>query len=242
MLGVFAPQSEAQRMLATTNPPAPAVRPAPKAIVIGFMGGMVKRDEPNRSEVKLAAKLREQYSDSAFVETYQNAKWKDARAKILNLLDTDKDGTISEEEKKRARIILFGHSWGASATVTLARDLRNLGIPVLLTVQVDSVQKMGQKDDVIPANVAEAMNFYQPDGMLHGRSAIRAEDPSKTKILGNFQMSYKHTALSCKGYPWQQKLFAKEHMYIECDPEVWSQIETLIRARLPQMQAEAHGN
>ncbi len=245
-LGVFAARSEAQHILAATNPTSPpaaeALRPAPKAIVIGFMGGMVKRDEPNRSEVKLAAKLREEYSGSAFVDTYQNAKWKDAKTKILSLLDTDKDGTISEEEKKRARIILFGHSWGASATVTLARELRKMGIPVLLTVQVDSVQKMGQKDDVIPANVEEAINFYQPDGFLHGRSLIRAEDPAKTKILGNQLLSYKHTSLSCKGYPWQQKVFAKEHMYIECDPEVWSQIESLIRSKLPQTQAEAHGN
>ena len=241
LLAPFANSAPAQHPFAATNPPsADAVRPAARAIVIGFMGGMVKRDEPNRSEVKLAAKLREQYSDAAFVDTYQNAKWKDARAKILALLDTDKDGTLSAEEKERARIILYGHSWGASATVTLARELRNMGIPVLLTVQVDSVQKMGQKDDVIPANVREAMNFFQPDGMLHGRNLIRAEDPSKTKILVNFQMSYKHTSLSCKGYPWQQKVFAKEHMYIECDPEVWSQIESLIRSKLPQ--TEARGN
>ena len=242
-LGVFAARADAQHILAATsptNPPAAnAVRPAPKAIVIGFMGGMVKRDEPNRSEVKLAAKLREQYADTAFVDTYQNAKWKDAKSKILTLLDADKDGTISEDEKNRARIILFGHSWGASATVTLARDLRKMGIPVVLTVQVDSVQKMGQKDDVIPPNVEEAMNFYQPDGFLHGRSAIRAEDPAKTKILGNQLLSYKHTSLSCKGYPWQQRVFAKEHMYIECDPDVWSQIESLIRSKLPQVQTQA---
>ena len=245
-LGVFAARSEAQHILAATNPTNPpaaeAVRPASKAIVIGFMGGMVKRDEPNRIEVKLAAKLREQYSDSAFVDTYKNANWKDAETKILSLLDTDKDGSVSDEEKKNARIILFGHSWGASATVTLARDLRKMGIPVLLTVQVDSVQKMGQKDDVIPSNVEEAINFYQPDGFLHGRSAIRAEDPAKTKILGNQLLSYKHTALSCKGYPWQQRVFAKEHMYIECDPEVWSQIESLIRSKLPQTQVEAKSN
>jgi len=31
-------------------------------------------------------------------------------------------------------------------------------------------------------------------------------------------------------------------MYIECDPQVWSQVESLIRSKLPQMQAEAHGN
>ena len=109
---------------------------------------------------------------------------------------------------------------------------------MLLTVQVDSVQKMGQKDDVIPANVEEAMNFYQPDGFLHGRSEIRAEDPTRTKILGNVELKYKHASLSCKGYPWQQRLFAKQHMYIECDPEVWTQIESLIRSKLPQAQAQ----
>ncbi|MBS1841948.1 MAG: hypothetical protein JSS69_16260 [Acidobacteria bacterium] len=215
-----------------------AVQPAPSTIVIGFMGGMVKRNAPNRSEVQLAARLREEFPNATYIDTYENAHWKDARKKILKLLGADKNGKLSVDEKKRARIILFGHSWGASATITLARDLGNLGIPVLLTVQVDSVQKIGQKDDLIPSNVAEAINFFQPDGMLHGRKQIRAEDPSKTKILANQEFSYKHASLSCKGYPWQQRLFAKEHMYIECDPEVWNQIETLIRSRLPQLQAQ----
>jgi len=210
----------------------------PSTIVIGFMGGMVRRDEPNRNEVQLAAKLRKEYSHVAYVDTYENAHWKDARKKILTLLGADKDGKLSAEEKQRARIVLFGHSWGASAAVTLARDLGNLGIPVLLTVQVDSVQKMGQKDDVIPPNVAEAINYFQLDGVLHGRKLIRAEDPNKTKILGNDQMDYKHSTLSCKGYPWHQRVFAKEHMYIECDPQVWTQIESLIRSKLPEIQAQ----
>ena len=244
--------AHAQHMLSssTAAPAASASEPvhaAPSTIVIGFMGGMVKRDAPFRNEVQLAAKLRGEYSNSTFVDTYENAHWKDARNKILALLDTDHDGKLSAEEKQKARIILFGHSWGASATVTLARDLREQGIPVLLTVQVDSVQKMGQKDDVIPSNVAEAINFFQPDGLLHGRKLIRAEDPNKTKILGNQAISYKNASLSCKGYPWQQRVFAKEHMYIECDPKIWSQIESLIRSRIQLEQAtgpenESRGN
>jgi len=243
IFGIVPFELRAQHMLAPASPStADAVRLNSFNIVIGFMGGMVKRDEPNRSEVLLATKLRDDYSNFAYVDTYQNARWKDARTKILALLDTDHDGKLSQEEKQKARIILYGHSWGASTAVTLARDLRSMGIPVLLTVQVDSVQKMGQKDEIIPANVAEAMNFFQSDGMLHGRKLIRAENPDKTKILGNYELSYKHTSLSCKGYPWQQKLFAREHMYIECDPHVWSQVESLIRSKLPQMQSEAHGN
>jgi len=243
----FAAPSRSQHLLAAprladgaSSASAPSGPSAlPSTIVIGFMGGMVKRDEPNRSEVQLAARLREQYQNAAYVDTYKNADWKDAYDKILKLLDVDKNGRLSSEEKQRARIIIFGHSWGASATVTLARELGNMGIPVILTVQVDSVQKMGQRDDLIPSNVVEAINYFQPDGFLHGRKLIRAEDPARTKILGNQEFSYKHAALSCKGYPWQQRLFAKEHMYIECDPEVWGQIESLIRSRLPQSQAQA---
>ena len=80
---------------------------------------------------------------------------------LFSLLDTNHDGVLSADEKSRARIILFGHSWGAAAAVMLARDLRREGIPVLLTVQVDSVAKMWQNDSIIPDNVAEAVNFYQ---------------------------------------------------------------------------------
>jgi len=242
----FAAPSRPQHLLSVPQPagdgsPASASgapSALPSTIVIGFMGGMVKRNEPNRSEVQLAVRLREQYSNVVYVDTFKNADWKDAYEKILKLLDVDKNGKLSSEEKHHARIIIFGHSWGASATVTLARELGNMGIPVMLTVQVDSVQKMGQRDDLIPSNVSEAINFFQPDGFLHGRKLIRAEDPAKTRILGNQEFSYRHTSLSCKGYPWQQRLFAKEHMYIECDPEVWGQIELLIRSKLPLSQAQ----
>ena len=64
---------------------------------------------------------------------------------IIRLLDANHDGVLSSEEKARARIILYGHSWGASAAVLLARDLRRQGVPVLLTVQVDSVAKVWQE-------------------------------------------------------------------------------------------------
>ena len=112
----FAAPSRSQHLLAAppladgassaSAPSAPSALPS--TIVIGFMGGMVKRDEPNRSEVQLAARLREQYQNAAYVDTYKNADWKDAYDKILKLLDVDKNGRLSFEEKQRARIIIFG--------------------------------------------------------------------------------------------------------------------------------------
>ncbi len=121
------------------------------------------------SEVQVAAHLRQDYPSGVYSEVLENRRREKAHAKIIRLLDTDHDGTLSIEEKRNARIILYGHSWGASGAVALARELGREGIPVLLTVQVDSVSKPGQNDKVIPANVAEAANFYQPNGLLHGQ-------------------------------------------------------------------------
>jgi len=136
------------------------------------------------------------------------------------------------EQKTGTRIILYGHSWGASAVVALAGELHHDGIPVALTVQVDSVEKNGKDDSVIPSNVARAVNFYQPSGMLHGRTEIRAADASRTQILGNFKVSYKQAPPECRPYPWFERVFIKTHIAIECDPVLWQRIEGLIRESL----------
>ena len=49
--------------------------------------------------------------------------------------------------------MIYGHSRGASKTVDLADQLAALDVPVLLTIHVDSVQKVGENDGLIPANV-----------------------------------------------------------------------------------------
>lgn len=209
--------------------------PAP-VIVIGFVGGFVKHDAMAHSAVQLAAHLRQGYPSGVYVEVLENHRGGKAHADIMRLLDADHDGTLSAEEKKNARIILYGHSWGASEAVTLARELGREGIPVLLTVQVDSVSKPGENDKVIPANVAEAANFYQLNGFLHGKTQIRAADPAHTHIIGNVLLDYKTSPIRCAEYPWYDRVFMRAHIEIECDPRVWAQVEALIYSRLPQHQ------
>src|SRR6266567_2593090 len=83
-------------------------------IVVGFLGGFVKHDNPVHSEVQLAARLRTEYPAGVDVETFESYRGAKARRKILDLLDADHDGTLSVEEKQDARVILYGHSWGGS--------------------------------------------------------------------------------------------------------------------------------
>jgi hypothetical protein len=201
-------------------------------IVIGFVGGLVRHDDMVHSAVQVAAHLRQDYPAGVYVEVLENHLREKAHAKIVRFVDTDRNGTLSVEEKRNARIILYGHSWGASEAVTLARELGREGIPVLLTVQVDSISKPGENDKVIPANVAEAANFYQLDGFLHGQPQIRAADPARTHIIGNFRFDYRANPIECKQYPWYDRLFMKSHTEIECDPKVWTQVESLIRSQL----------
>lgn len=206
--------------------------PMPPAIVVGFVGGFVRHDNIVHSEVQLAARLRQAYPKGVVVETFESYNGENARKKILSLLDTNHDGTLTNGEKQNARIILYGHSWGASEVIAVARELEKDGIPVALTIQVDSVSKFRQNDSIIPANVGQAANFYQPDGFVHGQSAIRAADPARTKILGNFRFDYKADPYACNEYPWYDRIFVKAHTQIECDPNVWKRAEDLIRSAL----------
>lgn len=197
-------------------------------IVVGFVGGFVRHDDLRHSEVQLAQKLRAAHRDHFRIVIFGNRQRKAAHRTILRWLDTDEDGELSDEEKRCARIVLFGHSWGGAAVISLARQLQREGIPVLLTVQVDSIAKPGQDDRVVPSNVARAVSFYQTRGLLHGPYRITAADPAHTDILGNFLFDYQKMPVECSRYPWLTRHLFPGHTAIECDPQVWSQIEGLI--------------
>jgi hypothetical protein len=221
--------------------PNPAVAdPAiPRVIVIGFVGGFARRDDLKHPEVQFAANLRDRYPSQVHAEVFSNHQGQDALRQVTRLLDADHDGTLTPAEKEQAKIIVYGHSWGASETVAFAKALGQKGIPVLLTIQLDSIAKPGQRDSTIPPNVASAVNFYQPRGLLHGRREISAADPASTRIIGNFRMTYKNHRINCDNYPWLARTFNKPHHEIENDPRVWSQVASLIDSELWNKQSAA---
>lgn len=201
-------------------------------IIVGFVGGFVDPSDAKHPEVLFATYLRAHCASDVHAEVFSHHNANGAFQYVLRLLDTNHDGVLSDEEKRNARIIIYGHSWGASETVAFARKLRKHAIPVLLTIQLDIITKFRQKAFRIPSNVGKAVNFYQTEGLLQGRSEILASDGARTKIIGNFRLSYTHRHVNCDNYPWFVRTFNRAHHEIENDPYVWEQVAALIDAEL----------
>lgn len=211
----------------------------PRAIVIGFVGFIDHADDPRLSVVQLGDRLQQTYASDVYVQVFRNRDKKRAEQTIKALLDTNHDGFLTDAEKRDADIILYGHSWGGATVVSLSRALAKERIPVALTVQVDSVHKLGQNDAKIPPNVREAVNFYQPHGFFHGRKKIVAVDLEETAILGNYRFDYaKHSVTCPPSFSRYEMFFARGHIQMDCDPKVWGEVEGLIRKRLPAPESE----
>ena len=98
------------------NPTEEHLATSQRVIVIGFLGGFVGHGEPNHPEVWFSAYLRQHFNSEIYSEAFSNREGDEALRDVLSLLDINCDGTVSEAEKRNARIILYGHSWGASET------------------------------------------------------------------------------------------------------------------------------
>ena len=78
----------------------------------------------------------------------------------------------------------------------VARGLRDKGIPVELTVQLDSV---GITDYTVPSNVKSSAIFHARDFlMLLTTKNIRMEDPQRTKLIANILVkNASHLSITC---------------------------------------------
>jgi hypothetical protein len=109
-----------------------------RAIVVGFVGGFVNHNDLRRPEVQFARFLRQRYPSAARVEVFASHDGRKVLRWLLRQLDADGDGIFTTGESEQTAIIIYGHSWGGSQAVALARQLDRLGIRVRLTIQVDS--------------------------------------------------------------------------------------------------------
>lgn len=195
-------------------------------LIIGFLGGREPWDNQKQSVRKMALKLRALSLSEVHVETVENKNRRLAIELIRNAFDRDRDGRLDERERASARLVLYGQSFGGAAVAKLARQLERMNVPVLLTVQVDSI---GRGDKIIPSNVASAANLFQRNGwIIKGEREIRAQDPGRTKIIGNFEFDYRDKKINLSRVPWYKKIFRVAHTKMDHDPAVWSLVEKII--------------
>jgi hypothetical protein len=208
-----------------------------ETLIIGFLGGWEKWNDSGRGVRKFALRLRGMNLPGVHVETVENRRRDVALELVKRALDSNQDGSLSAEEAGRARIILYGQSFGGAAVNKFSRQLEALGVPVLLSVQIDSV---GVGDGEVPANVRRAVNFYQKNDhfLIRGEDDFRARDPRKTEIIGNFRYDYRDKKVDLSTARWYQKLFRNAHVKMEHDPELWAQIEALVLEELRRGQEE----
>jgi len=195
-------------------------------LILGFMGGREPWNNADRSVRKLALRLRSMNEPGVWVETVENKKRSLAIELIVKAFDANQDGKLNERERDTIRLILYGQSFGGAAVVKLARQLKQMEVPVLLTVQVDSI---GRGDRMIPSNVDRAANLFQRNGwFIRGEPQIRADDPAKTTIVSNLEFDYADKRIDISGVPFMKKAFRVAHTRMEYDPEVWARVEELI--------------
>lgn len=229
---------EALRLVCSREPVEAQSRRVRKAIILGFVGGFARRDDMKHPEVLFATYLQNRYGSAVHVEVFGNHEGKVAIKDTIRRLDKNNDGLLTDAEKTQTRIILYGHSWGASQVLAIARELQLREIPVALTVQIDSVKKLGQDDRRVPTNVATAVNFYQSRGVTPGQPHIVPADATRTIIVGNFHMRYKHHQIKCDNYRWMSRVFNGPHHQIENDPQIWDRVTSLIDSELLRTDSE----
>ncbi len=208
-------------------------------LIIGFLGGRESWNNQKQSVRKMALKIRAMSLSEVHVETVENTNRRLAIELIRNAFDRDRDGRLDERERTEVRLVLYGQSFGGAAVVKLARQLEKMNVPILLTVQVDSI---GRSDKMIPSNVARAANLFQRNGfIIKGEREIRPQDASRTTIIGNYQFDYRNKKINLSEVSWQKKLFRVAHTKMDHDPAVWGLVEKIILDAIYTKRSIGHG-
>ena len=203
-----------------------------QTLILGFLGGFEDWDDESRGVRKLATKIDSLKLSHVHIETLENRKRDLAIRFIRNTFDHDQNGFLDDRERDSVRLILYGHSLGGAAVVELSRELKKMGVPILLTVQIDSVDLV-YDDHLIPSNVKRAANLFQNDGwILRGENKIEPVNPHKTKIIANIRFDYQNKNIDMSNLTWERKLFSLPHTKMDADPEVWATVEQMILSEI----------
>ena len=93
------------------------------------------------------------------------------------------------------KLIVYGYSWGGDTAIELADALNDAGISVDLLITVDAAKGplTFSTDRIIPSNVAENINYYQPNASNWlSVGASNTSTSSKTSVLNFLFPDFTH--------------------------------------------------
>ena len=157
-----------------------------KILYAGIVGGLETPNNKRSGVVQMRDTLGGPIYTYICAKTFSPYHWTTGRNWILNYFPKH-PGPMSEVELEQApKVVIVGHSLGGWAALSVARSLDSKGIPVELTVQVDSV---GVTDRTVPKNVKAAAIFHARDIlMLLTTKKITVKDASQTKLVANIRV------------------------------------------------------
>ncbi|CAN5855403.1 hypothetical protein BH20GEM1_BH20GEM1_07310 [soil metagenome] len=204
----------------------PSPVPPGSCVAIGFLGGLDAWNDATKGARRLALGLRAPAA-GRYAETLENRRLDVALSLVRRSLDADRDGSLSRDERARARWVIYGQSLGGGSATWLAWRLAELGVPVELLLLLDSV---GRWDERIPGNVRLAAVLYQDDGwLIRGESSPELVDPARTELV-RVEYDYDRppgSAISLAGLPWWKLAFRVAHSRMDRDPRVWERARSL---------------
>jgi hypothetical protein len=167
-----------------------------RILYAGFVGAMESSNRKGSGVVQIRDVLRGAAYPDVCSESFIPLAWESCRNWILSQFPAHSGPFTQAEIDEAPRIILLGHSTGGWAMLTVARDLRDKGIPVELTVQLDSV---GITDYTVPSNVKMSAIFHARDFLMFLTTKnIRMEDPQRTKLVANVLVkNASHLSITC---------------------------------------------
>ena len=157
-----------------------------RLLYVGIVGGLTTPNNRHSGVVQIRdALLSPTYTDVC-ARTFSPYHWTAGRNWILNYFPRHPGAMTEVELEKAPKVVLVGHSLGGWAVLSVARDLDEKGIPVELTIQVDSV---GITDHTVPKNVKEAAIFHARDILMFlTTKKISAQDASQTKLVADLRV------------------------------------------------------
>jgi pimeloyl-ACP methyl ester carboxylesterase len=149
----------------------------------GFVGALESSNNKRSGIVQIRDSLQGPGYRDVCAKSFSPYTWNSGETWILQHFPKHPGRESQDDLASSPKVILIGHSAGGWAMLHVARDLNRRGIPVELTIQVDSV---GINDHTVPANVKAGAIFHAHDILMFMTTKnLRLEDPARTTLVAN---------------------------------------------------------